>query len=182
VGMKRRDFLKTSALVVAGATAAASGVAVGALADQDQWKSLKVLNKHQADTLLIVMRQIFPHDKVPDSAYAKVVIAMDTEAAGAPDTAKILRDGIEQIDTVNGASFASLSSDQQVLVLQKIQAGPFFQKVHAAELQSLYSDPEVWKVLGYQGPSFRYGGYLHRGFNDLAWLPNPPESASPKIS
>jgi Gluconate 2-dehydrogenase subunit 3 len=180
--MKRREFLKTSALVVAGATAAASGVPVIAFADQPQWASLKTLDKHQADTLLKITRQIFPHDNVPDAPYAKVVIELDTEASAAPDTAKLLRDGVEQIDTVNGASFASLPADQQVVVLEKISKGPFFQKVHAVELQTLYSDPEVWKVLGYQGPSFRYGGYLHRGFNDLTWLPNPPESASPKAS
>jgi hypothetical protein len=31
----------------------------------------------------------------------------------------------------------------------------------------------VWDLLGYEGPSFDKGGYLHRGFNDLDWLPEP---------
>jgi len=181
VEMKRREFLKTSALVVAGAAAVATGVPLVASAD-DQWSSLKTLDKHQADTLLKMTRQIFPHDNVPDSAYAKVVVVLDTDAGTSPETAKLLKDGIEQIDTVNGAGFATLSADQQVIVLKKIETGPFFQKVHATELQSFYSDPEVWKILGYQGPSFPKGGYLHRGFNDLTWLPNPPASASPKAS
>jgi hypothetical protein len=47
-------------------------------------------------------------------------------------------------------------------------------------LQGLYSDPAVWKVLGYQGPAYKFGGYIRKGFNDLTWLPDPPESASPK--
>ncbi len=179
--MKRREFLKTSALVVAGAAVVATGVPVVAASDV-QWPSLKTLDKHQAETLLKMTRQIFPHDNVPDSAYAKVIVVLDTDASTSPETAKLLKDGIEQIDTVNGASFATLPPDQQVLVLKKIETGPFFQKVHATELQSFYSDPEVWKILGYQGPSFPKGGYLHRGFNDLTWLPNPPESASPKAS
>jgi hypothetical protein len=27
--------------------------------------------------------------------------------------------------------------------------------------------------MGYPGPSFADGGYIHRGFNDLSWLPEP---------
>ena len=45
---------------------------------------------------------------------------------------------------------------------------------------SLYNNEEVWKAFGYQGASYRFGGYLHHGFNDLNWLPEPPEAASPK--
>ncbi len=39
----------------------------------------------------------------------------------------------------------------------------------------------MWKVFGYEGEAFSQGGYLHRGFNDLNWLPEPPEEASPKV-
>ena len=38
---------------------------------------------------------------------------------------------------------------------------------------TLYSDPEVWELLGYEGPSFDKGGYIDRGFDDLDWLPDP---------
>jgi hypothetical protein len=36
---------------------------------------------------------------------------------------------------------------------------------------ALYDDAEVWDLLGYEGASFDKGGYLHRGFDDLDWLP-----------
>ncbi|NJO38293.1 MAG: hypothetical protein HC871_12680 [Rhizobiales bacterium] len=42
----------------------------------------------------------------------------------------------------------------------------------------LYNDHEVWKIFGYQGASFEEGGYLYRGFDDLSWLPEPPDEAS----
>ena len=29
---------------------------------------------------------------------------------------------------------------------------------------------KVWSELGYAGPSFKFGGYLERGFNDIDWL------------
>lgn len=38
---------------------------------------------------------------------------------------------------------------------------------------TLYDDAEAWDALGYEGESFDKGGYIHRGFNDLDWLPEP---------
>ncbi len=63
-----------------------------------------------------------------------------------------------------------MDKQRQVAALKAIENTPFFQKVRGVELVTLYSDPSVWKSLGYQGPSYRFGGYAHKGFNDLAWL------------
>jgi hypothetical protein len=181
--MKRREFLQKSAIVVAGAAAVVSGVAAVSNADESnaaQWTAgLKTLNAHEGETLLKVARQIFPHDRLDDSDYIVVVQDLDTEAGTTPDTAKALHDGLANLDAGN-AKFVTLSDDQQLAVLQKNESTPFFQKVHSTELVSLYSSRAVWKKLGYQGPSYPIGGYLHHGFNDLNWLPNPPEWASPK--
>jgi hypothetical protein len=178
--MKRREFLQKGAIVVAGAAVAVSGVNVVADA-ADQWTSgLKTLNAHEGETLLKVARQIFPHDRLADTDYIVVVMDLDTEAAAKPETAKVLRDGVANLDSANGAKFVSLSDDKQLAALQKVDDTPFFQKVHSTEVVSLYNNHAVWKKLGYQGPSYQIGGYLHRGFNDLNWLPDPPASASPK--
>ena len=53
-------------------------------------------------------------------------------------------------------------------------ARPFLTAIVDSVVVTLYSDPEVWELLGYEGPSFDKGGYLHRGFDDLDWLPDPP--------
>ena len=50
---------------------------------------------------------------------------------------------------------------------------PFFAIVHSTTVVALYDQPQVWDLLGYEGPSFDKGGYLHRGFDDLDWLPDP---------
>jgi hypothetical protein len=178
--MKRREFLQKGAIVVAGAAVAVSGVNVVADA-ADQWTgSLKTLNAHEGETLLKVARQIFPHDRLADTDYIVVVMDLDTEAAAKPETAKVLRDGVANLDSANGAKFVNLSDDKQLAALQKVDDTPFFQKVHSTEVVSLYNNHAVWKKLGYQGPSYQIGGYLHHGFNDLNWLPDPPASASPK--
>ena len=41
----------------------------------------------------------------------------------------------------------------------------------------IYSDPQTWTLLGYEGPSFAQGGYVGRGFDDLDWLPDPEQEA-----
>jgi hypothetical protein len=165
--------------VVAGAAAVVSGVA--AVGDAAQWtEGLTTLNAHEGETLLKVTRQIFPHDRLDDSDYIKVVQDLDAEAGKTPETAKVLHDGVANLDRNTNSKFITMSDHNQVGALKKVEDTPFFQKVHSTELVSLYNNHVVWKKLGYQGASYPIGGYLHHGFNDLNWLPDPPEWASPK--
>ena len=49
----------------------------------------------------------------------------------------------------------------------------FFRRIRSTAVVALYDQAEVWELLGYEGSSFDKGGYLHRGFDDLDWLPDP---------
>ncbi len=159
-----------------GTTEAASTL----VATADTTPALAVLSPHQARTLLRMSQLIFPHQRIGDAPYWKVVADLDSAAKADPAVARLMAQGVAQLDRSAGGKFIGLGKKRQVALLKAIDKGPFFQKVRGIELTTLYSDPAVWKALGYPGGSYRYGGYLHRGFNDLAWLPNPPEPASPK--
>jgi hypothetical protein len=177
--LKRREFLHKGVLVVAGAAAYASGVTV--VTGAGQWTAgLKTLNADQGQTLLAMSRQIFPHPQLDDSYYIKVVQDLDAEAATKTDSARLLRDGVARLDKAKSAKFVTLRPPDQIVVLKQIDQTAFFTKVRSSELVSLYNNHDVWKKLGYPGASYAIGGYLHHGFNDLNWLPDPPESASPK--
>jgi hypothetical protein len=180
--MKRREFLKTGAMVVVGTAVAASGLISGANAAEVAAPKLSTLKPHEAETLQKVARQIFPHSKLGDGPYWKVVADLDAAAQADPATAKLLSDGVAQLDSSQAAKFAALDDKQQVDALKAIETTPFFQKVRGVELASLYSDPSIFKAMGYQGASYPIGGYLHHGFNDLDWLPEPPQAASPKMA
>lgn len=175
--MKRREFLKAGALAVAGAAVTASGLIPAGAAEP---ATLATLKPHEAQTLLRVCRRIFPHPELSDACYLKVVADLDAACQGDPQVAAMMAAGVAQLDTAHGAQFVELSEAQQDAALSAVADSPFFQKVRGVELVSLYSEPSVWKAFGYQGPSYPFGGYLHHGFNDLTWLPNPPEAASPK--
>jgi hypothetical protein len=177
--MKRRDFLKTGTLAAA---AAVSGIDAVAIASDSLTTPSTVLSKHDNETLLKMARQIFPHDRLDDSCYAPTIAELNNDAAKDPAVAKLLRDGVTNLDKVQDAKFVSLTPDDQVAALRKIEHTPFFQKVQSVELVALYNNHAVWKQLGYPGPSYQIGGYIHHGFNDIAWLPDPPESASPKLA
>jgi len=178
--MKRREFLKTGAMAVVGTAVAASGVIAEASAAQEAIPKFSTLKPSEAQTLLQVSRQIFPHRKLSDAPYWTVVSQLDAAAQADPSVAKMLTDGVVQLDSSQGSKFVDLNDKQKDDALKSIEATPFFQKVRGVELQTLYSDPAVFKAMGYQGASYSIGGYLHHGFNDLAWLPDPPQSASPK--
>ena len=177
--LKRREFLQKGALVVAGAAAFASGVTV--VAGADQWTAgLKALNPHQGQTLLAMSRQMFPHPQLDDTYYIKVVTDLDADSATKKETAVLLQQGVARLDAVKGAKFVALRPAEQIAVLKQFERTAFFSTVRNSELVSLYNNHAVWKKFGYPGASYPIGGYLHHGFNDLKWLPDPPESASPK--
>jgi hypothetical protein len=178
--VRRREFLQKSAIVIVG-TAVAATAPAAAMTGNDQWAaSLKKLSPAQARTLLKMARQIYPHPKLDDAYYVATVTDLDSEAAASPETAKLLSDGVAQLQSSTGGKFDHLTPEQQTVVLVAIQSGPFFQKVRATEVVSFYNNREVWKQFDYRGASYPFGGYVHHGFNDLNWLPDPPDAASPK--
>jgi len=178
-GMNRRQFLQTSGLAAAGVAAAASGAVL--VAPDGAWAlELTTLDEHVAKTLLRMSRQIYPHDTLADMYYAGVVETLDGAAREDKDLGKLLSDGVADLDKAMGVKWLDLSEGNQLATLTAIQDDPFFQKVRGTIIVALYNNPLVWRHFGYEGPSYEFGGYIHRGFNDLAWLPEPPEDASPK--
>jgi hypothetical protein len=177
-GISRRDFLKTGGIVV---TAAALGTGTAALIIPDQgWAAtLKVLDEHQAATLLQLTREIFPHQGMADMYYAMVVRDLDAEAHGDAATAKLLKDGVAELDQALGIPWIQLSEGYRAEVLAARTDSSLFNKVKGKAVVSLYNNDLAWRYFGYEGPSFPKGGYLTRGFDDLNWLPDPPAEASP---
>jgi hypothetical protein len=118
-------------------------------------------------TITAVARAMYPHDALGDEVYARVSdkLAEATESAGM----------IEEAAAALG-DFAERSPLQQAQALRAIEGSEFFELVRSTAVVEIYSDPRTWAAFGYEGPSFDKGGYLHRGFDDLDWLPEPEES------
>ena len=87
---------------------------------------------------------------------------------------------MKDIDQLAQGNWSELSADKRSAVLKKIEDTAFFQQVRSKCVTGIYNNKELWEHFGYEGASTKHGGYINRGFDDLDWLPQPPESASPK--
>lgn len=179
--LNRRGFLKTSGAAAAGVAAASTGTFALSFSVAAWAGELKYLSAHEGKTLLKVSRHIFPHPSLADVYYAGVVDALDAEAAVNAETAGAIKEGVTALDAATTLSWLDLSEGYQLEILTAMESSPMFQKVKGTAVVALYNNPLVWRHFGYEGPSAQFGGYINRGFNDLRWLGDPPEDASPKV-
>lgn len=178
--ISRREFLETSGQAAAGAAVVA--VTGGTLligADRAWAMQLRTIGVDTGRILLRSIRLIYPHDSLGDQYYAGVVEALDAEASDSADVSTILADGSVGLDSAYPVPFLELSEGHQLKALKAIDASDFFQKIRSKTIGVFYNNPGVWEAFGYEGGSFDEGGYIERGFDDLGWLPDPPEDASP---
>ena len=180
-GINRRQFLESSGQAAGVVVVAASGVTM--LVDPNgAWAmTLEAIPAEQAQTLLQALRVIYPHEALSDHYYAQVVAALDGDAKGDPAVAAMIKDGVTALDQAGPVPFVELSPGNQRRALEAIAADPFFQTIRFKTIAVLYNDPLVWQAFGYEGEAFEYGGYIERGFDDLGWLPDPPDDASPPV-
>ena len=179
-GISRREFLGTSGHAAAGATVVAATGGTLLIGGSGAWAmQLSSIGADSGQILLRSIRLIYPHDSIGDQYYAGVVEALDVEAGENADVGTVLADGTKGLDGAFPVPFLELSEGHQLQALHAMEASDFFQKVRSKTVAVLYNNPGVWEAFGYQGSSFDEGGYIERGFDDLGWLPNPPEEASP---
>lgn len=137
------------------------------------------LTAHEADTLQAMLRRLYPHTSLGDRYYLNAVAVLDDQAKASKETKTLLKNGVAELDSVYTLDFRQLSDGYRLKALKRIEGSPFFEKVRSTAITAIYNQDLVWRQLGYEGPSYPRGGYVDRGFNDLAWLPDPPASASP---
>ena len=126
-----------------------------------------------AESLLAIVRHMFPHKQLGDHCYAPIVDALLADAAKDQALSEEIADGMKELNSFAKRTWLDLTEAEQVEALVRIEDGPFFKTLHSRAVWTLYNNREAWEALGYEGPSFSKGGYLARGFNDLDWLPDP---------
>jgi hypothetical protein len=180
-GINRRQFLESSGQAAGVVVVAASGVTM-LIDPKGAWAmTLEAIPASDAQTLLQALRVIYPHQALSDQYYAQVVAALDGDAKGDEAVATMLMEGVASLDEAGPVPFVELSAGNQRKALEAIADSDFFQTIRFKTVAVLYNNPLVWQAFGYEGEAFEYGGYIERGFDDLAWLPDPPEDASPPV-
>lgn len=166
--LSRRNFLIGSAGAVTAIAVApiAAGTARAAV--------LKNSSASALPTLVRMARDLYPHDRLADGFYETAVVTIDGQLDG--DLHNLLSEGASRLNTDSLARhntpYAAVEAEaDRVALLESIEATPFFKTMRSGMITALYNQPELWRKLGYEGSSAEMGGYLHRGFDDLDWLP-----------
>lgn len=162
MNVSRRFMLMgtASAAIIAGAHSITPAQAANTVGSDADSKAL----------LLRMVQVMYPHEKFGDAPYQRTCEAIVGAANKTIGQALMFADGLQDLKT---AGFSGMDDAGALDHLKSIETTPFFQLVRGTVVTSLYNDHEVWKILGYEGPSFDQGGYINRGFNDLDWLPDP---------
>jgi hypothetical protein len=135
------------------------------------------LEEKVAETVAALARALYPHDALADEVYARVPAKIDEAAREDAAQAQTVNDGVADLDGRGEQPFVERSPEQQLADAKAIAGSDFFELVRSTAVVEIYSDPQTWQQLGYEGPSFAQGGYVDRGFNDLDWLPDPEQEA-----
>jgi hypothetical protein len=165
--LNRRQLLTRS--VAAGA---AFVVGPGFIAATDAAWALETttLKPETMATLVQMARDIYPHDRIADEFYVVAVKGHDT-----PEAAPMIEDGISALNAAavgkgHASYLAAGWEDDRVAILKGMEVSPFFQTIRGGLVTGLYNQKAVWPLFGYEGESYSKGGYIERGFNDIAWL------------
>jgi hypothetical protein len=120
--------------------------------------------------LVRMIRVMFPHKRFGDGPYQRTADAVFAAAGKTPADKVAFAAALQELQA---SGFTDLDDKAALAKLKAIEETGFFKLVKGTTVTTLYDDPEVWGLLGYEGPSFDKGGYVNRGFNDLTWLPEP---------
>jgi len=170
--VSRRVFLRRSSELsfAAAVTITAGGALLNA---SEAWAlDVKGLQPETMKTLILIARDIYPHDKVADRFYAVAMKSHDEKAASDPATKAQLEALVAGLDAAAGkGGYAGLGwESQRVALLRTVSASPMFETIRSGLIVSLYNNPEVWPIFGYEGESYSKGGYIKRGFDDIDWI------------
>lgn len=174
--LNRRQLLKAilASTAVAGFASANAGHAVA-----NAPVAVK-LGKEQRAFMLQMSKDIYPHDGfLDDEPYLKVVDSLIKEAETDQAVAKMLNDGLIDLDQraykIYNSSYAEVKGyGAREALLRQIETTDFFQKVRGGLLFGIYDNKDLYAKFGYEGSSWEEGGYIDRGFSDMTWLPQDP--------
>jgi hypothetical protein len=110
-------------------------------------------------------RDLLPHPILADTVYRAVA---DAWRATAPAGLDVLLAALD----APGPFAAEAEPERHRRIAALVGTAPFMAfRFHC--IAGLYGDHRVTSRFGYGGPSLEAGGWIERGYDDLAWLPEP---------
>jgi hypothetical protein len=124
----------------------------------------------QGAVLAKVLYLLAPNARFSSSQYERQVGILQQRMARDAGLSANVSKGIEQLNSADALPFLHLTEAAQIAAMRKQVGTPFWGFISNPAV-GIYNNPDVWPLIGYEGPAFEKGGYLNRGVNDIAWLP-----------
>ena len=128
--------------------------------------------RHGGKVLSDVVYQLFPHERLSRDVYTQVTEQLGDRIGQSAELTAMMDSAMEVLSGNSQENWFALSERGKTEAIEKIQHTPFFQFVLNEALSGVYRHPLTWELLGYEGSSLEFGGYIDRGFNDIDWLPD----------
>ena len=129
-------------------------------------------NMDHNEVLPDVVYQLFPHSGLSKDVYEQVTEQLGVRIEQSGELTAMLDEALETLAENTGRKWPELADGEQTAWLVTIQHTAFFQFVRNETLNGIYRHPLTWELLGFEGSSLEFGGYINRGFNDIDWLPD----------
>ena len=127
--------------------------------------------RHGGKVLSDVVYQLFPHERLSRDVYTQVTEQLGDRIGQSAELTAMMDSAMEVLSGNSQENWFALAERRKTEAIEKIRYTPFFQFVLNETLSGVYRHPLTWELLGYEGSSLEFGGYIDRGFNDIDWLP-----------
>ncbi len=165
----RREFLLALGQLGFGVAALSlSPLALGA--SQVEAIGLTHLDSEMTFVAVQVARLLFPHQSLEDEVYLQIARDIDTDISRRPEVKTGMESLPKLLDQQCDGQWLEMPQPVQIEALRKLEETETFFYLRNRTIESLYRNPVVWKLVGYEGSSIEHGGYLNRGFDDIDWL------------
>lgn len=115
-------------------------------------------------------RLLYSHPSLSDNTYTEIIHNLLIDLKNKTSKINILKNGVTALNTSMSQDWNDLEEKIQINIMKELEDTPFFKIMQHEVRTRLYRHPAVWEIIGYEGPSLEYGGYINRGFNDIDWL------------
>ena len=127
--------------------------------------------RHGGKVLSDVVYQLFPHERLSRDVYTQVTDQLGDRIGQSAELTAMMDSAMEVLSGNSPENWFTLAERGKTEALEKIRHTPFFQFVLNEALSGVYRHPLTWELLGYEGSSLEFGGYIDRGLDDIDWLP-----------
>ena len=157
-------------------TLCVGGLQIACTLEQTKQIDAASLTDEEILSLTRIIQHILPHSRLDTQVYIDAVMVLADRAGNSTSFKRELQDGITGLNAEN--DWLQQADADQIKALKNIDQSSFFRILQTTALEQVYRDERTWELVGYEGEAIKFGGYLHRGFNDIDWLPDPPGAAN----